>query len=84
MRTFLLAGLALAAGLSTASAQTVDARCAGMKDPIGCTCALATGGSVSNGSWARARGGDPNVYNTCLAERGGKGQHKPATIPGRL
>jgi hypothetical protein len=79
-----LAILALFGTASGALAQTVDARCAKMKDPVGCTCALIYGGTVSNGTWARARGSDAPSFNTCLAERGGKAPARPTTIPGRL
>jgi hypothetical protein len=80
----LLIALALIGTASSALAQSVDTRCTKMKDPVGCTCALAYGGTVSNGTWARARGSDPVTYNSCVAERGGKAAPRPATIPGRL
>jgi hypothetical protein len=85
MRHFSLATLALLCAVSGAAAETsVDARCTKMKDPVGCTCALGYGGTITNGTWARARGSDPTTYATCVAERGGKGTARPASIPGRL
>ena len=80
----LLAALALLGTASGALAQAVDTRCAKMKDAVGCTCALAYGGTVSNGTWARARGSDPTRFNTCVSQLGGKAAPHPTTIPGRL
>jgi hypothetical protein len=68
-----------------ASAQTVlDARCLKMKDPVGCTCALAFGGEMTNGTWSPGRGADKKAIDECVAERGGKAKAKPPSMPGRL
>ena len=60
----------LLAGPATAQTGAVVAQCANMKDPIGCTCAVATGGNVSGNTWARGRGDDRVAYDACVAERG--------------
>jgi hypothetical protein len=61
---------ALLTGPATAQTGAVVAQCANMKDPIGCTCAVATGGNVSGNTWARGRGDDRVAYDACVAERG--------------
>ena len=79
-----LTTFALVCSPGAAFAQSViDARCLKAKDPIGCTCALAFGGTMTNGSWAPARGTDKRAVEQCVLERGGKAKAKP-TIPGRL
>jgi hypothetical protein len=71
------------ASASSALAQApVDSRCVKMKDPTGCTCALATGGSISGTSWSRGRSDDRVAFDTCVAERGGQTRVRPQTIPG--
>jgi hypothetical protein len=85
MRTVL--GAMMLAGLlvGPARAQTggVAAQCAPMKDPIGCTCALATGGTVSGTTWSRGRGDDRQAYEACLTERG-RPPVRAQQIPGRM
>lgn len=81
-------GLAIAAGVVLAApsgAQTGpnSPRCLSMKDPVGCTCALATGGTASPTTWAR--GSDRAAFEACVAGRGGAViPTKPGTIPARL
>jgi hypothetical protein len=74
MRAIAFAGILLAHPAMTqpsmAQAGAVVAQCANMKDPIGCTCAVATGGNVSGNTWARGRGDDRVAYDACIAERG--------------
>ena len=61
---------ALLTGPATAQTGAVVAQCANRKDPIGCTCAVATGGNISGNTWARGRGDDRVAYDACVAERG--------------
>lgn len=71
------------AGASAAPAVDGAARCASMKDPIGCGCALATGGTLSATTWAR--GSDRAAFEACVAGRGGSAAPaRPGTIPARL
>jgi hypothetical protein len=59
-----------------ARAQKVDPRCAKMKDPAGCTCALENGGWIRpDGGWASAK--SPNkarptnqAFTDCMIRRG--------------
>jgi hypothetical protein len=69
MRAIAFAGTLLAQP-AMAQAGAVVAQCANMKDPVGCTCAVATGGKVSGTTWARGRGDDRVAYDACIAERG--------------
>jgi hypothetical protein len=79
-----VATFGMACGTRTALAQSViDARCLKVKDTVGCTCALAFGGTMTNGSWAPARGADKRAIEQCVLERGGKAKAKPPMIPGR-
>lgn len=65
-----------------ASAQS-DSACARMKDPAGCSCAAATGGTVNGRSWAR--GPDRTTFEACLAARGAEAKTpSPYRIPARL
>ena len=57
-------------------AQKIDPRCAKMKDPGGCTCALENGGYIKpGGSWASARGTNRarptnEAFTQCMIKRG--------------
>jgi hypothetical protein len=73
----------LVAAAAEAQTGTVIGQCAQMKDPVGCTCAVATGGTVSGSTWARGRGDDRQAYETCLRERG-SAPVRLQQIPGRL
>lgn len=83
-RDMLIAKTALAATVlfwaGSALAQT-SAVCAKMKDPAGCTCAAATGGTVNGRSWAR--GPDKASFDACLAANGGAPAAGPYRIPAR-
>jgi hypothetical protein len=81
--TLVLAGTLTTSPAAAQIAGAVAAQCAQMKDPVGCTCALATGGTVSGSTWARGRGTDRQDYETCLRERG-SAPVRPQQIPGRL
>lgn len=57
-------------------AQKIDPRCAKMKDPMGCTCALENGGYIRpDGRWASARGTNNarptnQAFTQCMMKRG--------------
>jgi hypothetical protein len=74
---------ALMAAPAVAQTGGVAAQCAQMKDPVGCTCALATGGTISGSTWARGRGDDRQPYETCMRERGSP-PIRAQQIPGRM
>jgi hypothetical protein len=46
MRPFLLIAFAMAVTSTAAYAMSIDPRCARMRDPIGCTCAVQNGGRI--------------------------------------
>ena len=60
------------------NAQQIDPRCAKMRDPLGCTCALQNGGRIIYGPpprWASAQGtngGRPTnqAFTQCLIRHG--------------
>jgi hypothetical protein len=47
VRPFLLIAFALATTATAALALSIDPRCATMRDPLGCTCAVQNGGGIS-------------------------------------
>src|SRR5262245_48525794 len=61
------------------SAQTIDPRCAGMRDKVGCTCAVQNGGNVypycpqkfNQAPWCYPRGGLEG-YVQCMHRHGRK------------
>lgn len=83
MRIALAFALLVAGTLGACAQAAIDARCLKAKDPAGCTCALAFGGTIENGIWAPPRGADKRAIEACAAERGGTAKARPA-IPGRL
>jgi hypothetical protein len=78
-----LPALVLMAAPAAAQTAAVVGQCAQMKDPVGCTCAVAKGGTISGTTWARGRGDDRQAYETCLRERGA-GPVRLQQIHGRL
>src|SRR3974390_1861592 len=58
MKVLILASTVLAFFATESAAQKIDPRCARMRDPLGCTCALETGGYITRqGRWTANRPG---------------------------
>ena len=55
VKPFLLVAFAVATTSTAAHALSIDPRCAGMRDPLGCTCAVQNGGGITVD---RGTGGD--------------------------
>lgn len=81
LRPWWLAASTLVLMAGGADAQSIAARCQGMKDPTGCACALENGGTASDRTWAR--GPDKAAFDACVTDRGGSLGQKRATIPAR-
>jgi hypothetical protein len=80
IRGFIVALTLTALPVASATALTIDPKCAKMDNKIGCTCALQTGGYIDgSGHWHSphvrgAMGNFNHIYLQCIQDAGGGAQ----------
>jgi hypothetical protein len=61
--------------VTAAQAFTIDQRCKTMRDPLACTCALQTGGTIGpsrGGVWWKVPKAATFAFRQCVADHGAK------------